>query len=234
MPCITVRAALARIAQRVHRLTGVLAAGLKQMGAVVDNRSWFDTLTIATGARTEAVHANALARGINLRRIDERPRRRIARRNHDRSGGGAAVAGFRALPARSPRISTRSNAAWAKPARRRSGARSSYLQHPVFNAHHSETAMLRYMRELADRDLALDRTMIPLGSCTMKLNATSEMLPITWPEFAQIHPFAPAAQTAGYRELIDALERMLCAITGYAAVSLQPNAGSQGEFAACW
>ena len=108
---------------------------------------------------------------------------------------------------------------------------SAYLTHPIFNSHHSEHAMLRYLRSLADKDLALDRSMIPLGSCTMKLNATSEMLPITWPEFANIHPFAPDAQTAGYRSMIAELEQMLVACTGYAAVSLQPNAGSQGEYA---
>jgi glycine dehydrogenase len=111
-------------------------------------------------------------------------------------------------------------------------ARSSeYLTHPVFNRYHSETEMLRYLRSLADKDLALDRTMIPLGSCTMKLNATSEMIPVTWPEFSNIHPFAPEDQTVGYREMIGQLEEMLCAVTGYAAVSLQPNAGSQGEYA---
>ncbi|WP_374104172.1 aminomethyl-transferring glycine dehydrogenase subunit GcvPB [Burkholderia sp. LMG 13014] len=108
---------------------------------------------------------------------------------------------------------------------------SAYLTHHVFNRHHSETEMLRYLRSLSDKDLALDRSMIPLGSCTMKLNATSEMLPVTWPEFGGIHPFAPADQTVGYREMIDQLEQMLVAATGYAAVSLQPNAGSQGEYA---
>jgi glycine dehydrogenase len=106
-----------------------------------------------------------------------------------------------------------------------------FLTHPTFNRYHSETAMLRYLRRLADKDIALDRAMIPLGSCTMKLNATLEMIPVTWREFAHMHPFAPANQTVGYREMIAGLERMLCAITGYAAVSLQPNAGSQGEFA---
>jgi glycine dehydrogenase len=108
---------------------------------------------------------------------------------------------------------------------------SPYLTHPVFNTHHAEHEMLRYMRGLADKDLALDRTMIPLGSCTMKLNATSEMIPVTWPEFSNIHPFAPADQTVGYREMIQQLEDALCAATGYAAISLQPNAGSQGEYA---
>src|SRR6185503_12305137 len=108
---------------------------------------------------------------------------------------------------------------------------SSFLAHPVFSAHRSETAMLRYLRALADKDLALDRTMIPLGSCTMKLNATSEMLPVTWPAFGAVHPFAPADQVQGYVDMIGELETSLCAVTGYDAVSLQPNAGSQGEYA---
>ena len=109
--------------------------------------------------------------------------------------------------------------------------RSPILSHPVFNSYHSETAMLRYLRRLADRDLALDRTMIPLGSCTMKLNATAEMEAVTWPEFAGLHPFAPAPDAEGYAELIGDLERWLCAVTGYDACSLQPNAGSAGELA---
>jgi glycine dehydrogenase len=108
---------------------------------------------------------------------------------------------------------------------------SSFLTHPLFNTYHSETSMLRYIRSLSDRDLALDRTMIPLGSCTMKLNATSEMIPVTWPEFNSIHPFAPVDQSAGYTQLIELLSNWLTSITGYDAVSLQPNAGSQGEFA---
>ena len=114
------------------------------------------------------------------------------------------------------------------PALRRASA---FLTHPVFNTHHSETAMLRYIRQLSDKDLALDRSMIPLGSCTMKLNATSEMIPITWPEFADIHPFCPADQRQGYAELDEQLRAWLCAATGYAGISLQPNAGSQGEYA---
>src|SRR5262249_29498284 len=108
---------------------------------------------------------------------------------------------------------------------------SEFLTHPVFNSYHSETELLRYLRRLCDRDIALDRAMIPLGSCTMKLNATTEMIPVTWPEFGQLHPFAPLEQAAGYRELIDELEQMLVEITGYDAVSVQPNAGSQGEYA---
>ncbi|MBE0624718.1 MAG: aminomethyl-transferring glycine dehydrogenase [Burkholderiales bacterium] len=221
---------LTRIAQRVHRLTGVLAAGLKQMGMAIENASWFDTLTLATGTRTQAAHLAAAARGVNLRHID---RGRVGVSLDETSSAaevkllwevfahcGESAPDFDALER---------GAGEAYPAalRRSSG----FLAHPVFNRHHSETAMLRYLRQLADRDLALDRAMIPLGSCTMKLNATSEMLPISWPEFAHIHPFAPAAQTAGYGELIASLERSLCAITGYTAVSLQPNAGSQGEFA---
>jgi glycine dehydrogenase len=108
---------------------------------------------------------------------------------------------------------------------------SAFLTHPVFNTHHSETEMLRYIRALSDKDLALDRSMIPLGSCTMKLNATSEMIPVTWPEFANIHPFAPADQLQGYKELDAQLRAWLCQATGYAGISLQPNAGSQGEYA---
>ena len=221
---------LSRIAQRVQRLTGVLAAGLKQMGVLVENSSWFDTLTIAAGARTQALHADAEAHGASLRRIDAG---RVGV-SLDETTTAAEVKLlwqiFAPAGAAAPDFDALARAVaenYAPGLKRRSG----FLAHPVFNDHHSETAMLRYLRELADRDLALDRTMIPLGSCTMKLNATSAMLPISWPEFAQIHPFAPAAQTAGYREMIGGLERMLCAITGYAAVSLQPNAGSQGEFA---
>jgi glycine dehydrogenase len=119
----------------------------------------------------------------------------------------------------------------AKASSTRFARTTAYLTHPIFNTYHSETSMLRYIRTLSDRDLALDRTMIPLGSCTMKLNATSEMIPITWPEFNSIHPFAPIEQTQGYVELIESLSKWLTSVTGYDAVSLQPNAGSQGEFA---
>lgn len=111
---------------------------------------------------------------------------------------------------------------------------SDFLTHTVFRSHHSETAMLRYLRRLADLDYALDRGMIPLGSCTMKLNATTEMEPVSWAEFAHVHPFAPAAQTAGYREMIAQLEGWLAEVTGYDAVSVQPNAGSQGSWRGCW
>ena len=221
---------LTRIAQRVHRLTGVLAAGLRDLGVPIENPSWFDTLTITTGARTQAAHLAAAARNVNLRRIDES---RVGV-SLDETCTAADVKLLWEILAPCGTVALDFDAlervvgdAYAPSLRRSSG----FLAHPVFNSHHSETSMLRYLRQLADRDLALDRAMIPLGSCTMKLTATSEMLPISWPEFAQMHPFAPAAQTAGYRELMESLERMLCKITGYAAVSLQPNAGSQGEFA---
>ncbi len=221
---------LARIAARVHRLAGVLAAGLKQMGVTIENTSWFDTLTIVAATGAAATHAKAEALGVNLRRIDER---RVGVSLDETSTGADVRLLWQILApagAQAPEFGAveRGVGDAYPPALRRSSA---FLAHPVFNRHHSETAMLRYLRQLADRDIALDRAMIPLGSCTMKLNATSAMIPISWPEFARIHPFAPAAQTAGYRELISDLERMLCAITGYAAVSLQPNAGSQGEYA---
>ncbi len=221
---------LTRIALRIHRLTGVLAAGLKQMGVVIENPSWFDTLTIVAAIGAAAAHTKAEALGVNLRRIDDRrvgvsldetsTRTEVLLLWQILAPAGVATPDFDAIEAGV-------GDAYA-PGLRRS---SSFLTHPVFHGHHSETGMLRYLRQLADRDLALDHSMIPLGSCTMKLNATSGMIPIGWPEFARIHPFAPSAQTAGHRELISDLERMLCAITGYAAVSLQPNAGSQGEYA---
>ena len=221
---------LSTIAARVHRLTGILRAGFKQLGLDSVNETFFDTLTIATGARTGAIHELATAAHVNLRRIDSThigisldettTRDRVRLLWTIFAAEGAALPDFDAIE---PMVVD----AWP-PALRRT---TPFLTHPTFNRYHSETAMLRYLRRLADKDIALDRAMIPLGSCTMKLNATLEMIPVTWREFAHMHPFAPANQTVGYREMIAGLERMLCAITGYAAVSLQPNAGSQGEFA---
>ena len=221
---------LSTIAARVHRLTGVLRAGLKQLGLDPVNQSFFDTLTIATGARTGAIHELATAAHVNLRRIDPThigvsldettTRDRVRLLWTIFAPEGAALPDFEAIE---PTVVE----AWPHALRRT----TPFLTHPTFNRYHSETAMLRYLRRLADKDIALDRAMIPLGSCTMKLNATLEMIPVTWREFAHMHPFAPANQTVGYREMIAGLERMLCAVTGYAAVSLQPNAGSQGEFA---
>jgi glycine dehydrogenase len=218
---------LERIAQRVHRYTGILAAALGQLGYQLANATFFDTLTVRTDRAAE-LHATAVENGINLRKVDDNHVGVSLDETTTREdlellvkvfGNGAAVdvealddAAQAAFPARLART-------------------SAYLAHPTFNRYHSETEMLRYLRSLADKDLALDRTMIPLGSCTMKLNATAEMIPVTWPEFSNIHPFAPDDQTVGYREMIGQLEDMLCAATGYAAVSLQPNAGSQGEYA---
>ncbi|USX29323.1 aminomethyl-transferring glycine dehydrogenase [Oxalobacteraceae bacterium OTU3CINTB1] len=223
---------LLQIAQRVHRYTGVLAANLKTLGYTVTNDSFFDTLTVAT-ANAEQLHASAHSHGVNLRVIDASHVGVSLDETTTREDIALLWTVFAhpvGGPAHGPDFDTVEAAvAESFPA---SLARSSdYLTHPVFNRYHSETEMLRYLRSLADKDLALDRTMIPLGSCTMKLNATSEMIPVTWPEFSNIHPFAPDSQTIGYREMIAQLEEMLCAVTGYAAISLQPNAGSQGEYA---
>ena len=221
---------LSTIAGRVHRLTGILRAGLLQLGLGPINETFFDTLTIATGARTGTIHELATAAHVNLRRIDNAhigisldettTRDRVRLLWTILAPEGSALPDFDFIE---PAI----GAAWPAFLNRM----TPFLSHPTFNRYHSETAMLRYLRRLADKDIALDRAMIPLGSCTMKLNATLEMIPVTWREFAHMHPFAPANQTVGYREMIAGLERMLCAVTGYAAVSLQPNAGSQGEYA---
>jgi glycine dehydrogenase len=221
---------LKRIAQRVAMLTAVLAAGLKTLGFTIANASAFDTITVSTGDATASIAAKAVDAGANLRlasnqtlsvSLDETTTRLEVEQ----------LWGFFAKPGQTlPQVADfEHNTASLLPA---SLARSSsYLTHPVFNTHHSETGMLRYIRRLSDFDLALDRTMIPLGSCTMKLNATSEMIPITWPEFANIHPYCPADQRAGYAKLDEQLRAWLCEATGYAGISLQPNAGSQGEYA---
>ena len=216
-------AGLAQIANRVHRFTSILAGALQQAGFELTNQTWFDTLTIATD-RADELHATAVEHGVNLRKVGASHVGVSLDETTTRDDiallctiFGAAAADFDAL----------GDDAFPAQLARTSG----YLSHPTFHRYHSEHEMLRYLRSLADKDLALDRTMIPLGSCTMKLNATSEMIPVTWPEFSNIHPFAPDAQTVGYREMIGQLEDMLCALTGYAAVSLQPNAGSQGEYA---
>jgi glycine dehydrogenase len=221
---------LATIAERVHRLAAVLAAGLNTLGVARTNATFFDTLTLATGDRTSTIHEAARARDMELRRING-TRLGISL---DETSTRADVELLWAIcaPAGVPLpdfvgIEAGIDDTFAAPIART----SAFLTHATFNRHHSETQMMRYLRHLADKDLALDRTMIPLGSCTMKLNAASEMFPVTWREFGQVHPFAPANQSVGYREMIGQLESMLCAATGYAAVSLQPNAGSQGEYA---
>lgn len=217
---------LKTIARRVHRLTATLAAGLEQLGFAVTTTAYFDTLSVTTGSQTEHILQTAYAQRINLRRIDASTVGIALDETTSRHDVGelwqifGGTLDFAALEAATPdRL----------PAQLR--RQSAFLTHPNFNRYHSETDMLRYLRSLSDKDLALDRAMIPLGSCTMKLNATVEMLPITWPQFAGIHPFAPLEQAEGYQALIEELEAMLCACTGYAAVSLQPNAGSQGEYA---
>ncbi|ROQ49760.1 aminomethyl-transferring glycine dehydrogenase [Pseudomonas putida] len=220
---------LKQIAQRTHQLTAILACGLKALGVNVQNAAFFDTLTLATGGATAALHEQARARQLNLRQIDaehlglsldETSTQADVEALWQLFANGQAVPDFAALAAATP---SRLPAALLR--------QSAILEHPVFNRYHSETELMRYLRKLADKDLALDRTMIPLGSCTMKLNAASEMIPVTWAEFGNLHPFAPAEQSQGYQQLTDELEAMLCAATGYDAVSLQPNAGSQGEYA---
>ncbi|MEL6892441.1 MAG: aminomethyl-transferring glycine dehydrogenase [Actinomycetota bacterium] len=220
------RSGLERIAERVHRLTSVAAAGLRDAGRSLRHGTWFDTLTVEVEDADVAVGA-ALDAGINIRRVDDGAVGLTFDETHTVDDVAAVLDALgAALPAD---LDDRSVAPDGIPAGLR--RTDEFLTQSVFERYHTEHEMLRYLRRLADKDLALDRTMIPLGSCTMKLNATSEMLPITWPEFASLHPYAPLDQAAGYLELIEDLERRLAEITGYAAVSLQPNAGSQGEFA---
>ena len=223
-------AGLKRIAQRVASYTAVLAQGLQQMGRTVTTPAAFDTITIDTGADTADVLAKALAAGANLRHLSSTQVSVALDETTTRADITALWSWFaqdgQALPDW-PQFEKGVDSLIPEALRRS----SAYLTHPVFNTHHSETEMLRYIRSLSDKDLALDRTMIPLGSCTMKLNATSEMIPITWPEFANMHPFAPQDQLAGYWAMNNELCAWLSQATGYAGVSLQPNAGSQGEYA---
>jgi glycine dehydrogenase len=217
------------IGRRVHRLTAILKEGLAQLGIDVATEAFFDTLTIVTGAATEEIVSRALAAGCNLRRRDAGS---LGVSLDETSTREDVAMLWRVFAGRDPPFDVDAIDAVVDDAYPAELARtSSFLTHPVFRRHRSETQMLRYLRRLADRDLALDRAMIPLGSCTMKLNATSEMLPVTWREFGALHPFAPAEQAQGYAEIIADLGRMLCAVTGYDAISLQPNAGSQGEYA---
>ena len=221
---------ITRIAQRVHRLTVLLAEGLRALGLEVNTRYYFDTITVNTGNATEFILAAARSKQMNLRKVDAHTigisldeistRGDVARIydvfTHDH-GSDVSIDELdtKIEPALPPQLMRSSD----------------FLTHPVFNSHHSETDLMRYMRKLADKDLALDRTMIPLGSCTMKLNSATELIPVTWPGFGRIHPFVPLDQAQGYQQLIVELEQMLCACTGYDAISLQPNAGSQGEYA---
>jgi glycine dehydrogenase len=211
---------LKTIALRINAQTNALVNSLNAAGHTVVNKNFFDTIVVQV-KDAAVIHAAALAKKINLRIIDathvglsldESTNDSLLADLVQIFDSGMVVVGDHNLPANSVRT-------------------SSYLRHPIFNTHRSETSMLRYLRTLSDRDLALDRSMIPLGSCTMKLNSTTEMEAVTWPEFASLHPFSPAAQSAGTRQLIQELSDWLVEITGYDAVSLQPNAGSQGEFA---
>ncbi|MGS2718688.1 aminomethyl-transferring glycine dehydrogenase [Eionea flava] len=215
---------LRAIATRVHRLTGQLARGLEDLGFARENTHFFDTLTISTGEKTEAIHAAARAHEINLREIDTN----TLGISLDETCDSAQVEQLLAIFAEKAITLPEKPVEGIDSALARQDA---VLTHPVFNTYHSETEMMRYLRKLSDKDIALDRAMIPLGSCTMKLNASAEMMPISWPEFANIHPFVPADQVLGYKAMIEETERMLCEITGYDAMSLQPNAGSQGEYA---
>ncbi|MHA6232452.1 aminomethyl-transferring glycine dehydrogenase [Pseudomonas fluorescens group sp. PF-69] len=221
---------LKRIAQRVHRLTCILAAGLERKGVTRVNQHFFDTLTLDVGGAQTAIIKSAQAAQINLRILG---RGRLGL-SLDETSDEATVAklfdvflgvdhGFNVDELDAGILSPGIPDALART--------SPYLRHPVFNAHHSETEMLRYLKQLENKDLALNQSMIPLGSCTMKLNATSEMIPITWPQFANLHPFAPKEQAAGYSLMIEELERWLCAITGFDAICMQPNSGAQGEYA---
>ncbi|PXW95486.1 glycine dehydrogenase (decarboxylating) [Sphaerotilus hippei] len=222
-------AGLQRIAQRVAVLTAILAAGLKSLGWRLLHDTAFDTLHLEVGEQRDALMAAAVAAGRNLRAASADTITISLDETSTRADLDALWAIF-SRGATPPTVAEHADRTTPMlPAALLRG--SAYLSHPVFNSHHAETEMLRYIRALSDKDLALDRSMIPLGSCTMKLNATSEMIPITWPEFANVHPLAPAGQLAGYAELNAQLTGWLAQATGYAGISLQPNAGSQGEYA---
>jgi glycine dehydrogenase len=221
---------LAAVARRVRRQAQVLAAGLRALGRDVATRTCFDTLLVRTGSDTRAIHERARAARMNLRAAEPDAIGITLDETTTAADVEALWKAFAAPGATLPRFADL-DAAVAADLPSSLARTSGFLTHPVFHEHRSETEMLRYLRRLSDRDLALDRTMIPLGSCTMKLNATTEMIPVTWPAFAHLHPYAPEEQAAGYRELIADLERWLATATGYDAVSVQPNSGAQGEYA---
>lgn len=221
---------LKRIAQRVHRLTCILAEGLERKGIKRLNQQFFDTLTLEVGGTQTAIIESAVAAQINLRilgrgrlglSLDESCDESTVAKLFDVFLGADHGLNVDELDGQTLACGIPAGLARTTP----------YLRHPVFSAHHSETEMLRYLKQLENKDLALNQSMIPLGSCTMKLNATSEMIPITWPQFANLHPFAPKDQAVGYSLMIEELERWLCAITGFDAICMQPNSGAQGEYA---
>ena len=215
---------LRAIAQRIHRKTVRLAQGLEAGGYTVVPDAFFDTITVEVGARQHDILAAARDEGINLRAVGEN---RIGITLDEVTRRTTTEAVWRAFGMDKRDDDLEHRYRLPEPLVRQ----SDYLTHPVFHMNRAETEMMRYMRRLSDRDLALDRAMIPLGSCTMKLNSAAEMMPVSWPEFSEIHPFVPADQVEGYREMIDGLSEQLCQITGYAAISMQPNSGAQGEYA---
>ncbi len=221
---------LRRIAERVHGLTGILAEGLRRLSCNPGNEPFFDTLRVRpAGGSSVSIAAKAEENGMNLRRFDDGS---LGISLDEATAVSEVQSLFDIFAAGRPVDFTVESLARDRTPLPRALARTSkYLTHPVFNRYHSEHEMLRYMHRLQSRDLSLIHSMIPLGSCTMKLNATVEMLPVTWREFSRVHPFAPADQTRGYHALFTQLESWLAEITGFAAVSLQPNAGSQGEYA---
>ena len=223
---------LTHIARRIHRHAGVLAAGLKQLGFRILHDNFFDTVTVLVPDAHTDIVPRAQGERLNLRIIAPGKCAAIAALGislDETTTERTVEAVWRAFGGKLRYAHVSAGATEHIPTALQ--RRSSYLEHPVFHRYRSETEMLRYLRRLSDRDLALDRTMIPLGSCTMKLNATAEMIPITWPEFSALHPFAPLRQAMGYHELLESLKEALCEITGYDAVSLQPNSGAQGEYA---
>ncbi len=221
---------LIAIAKRIHAHAQALGAGLRSLGFAIVHEQFFDTLKVLTAEHTAAIHEASVSAGINLRHVDERHVAISLDETVDTDDVAALLEVF-ALAVNKKVGSADSSAIDLAGIAQSMRRQTPVLAHEVFSSIQSETDMLRYLRRLSDKDLALDRTMIPLGSCTMKLNATVEMIPISWPEFANLHPFAPLAQTGGYQTLISNLSKYLCEITGYDAVSLQPNSGAQGEYA---
>ena len=216
---------LKAIAQSVHRKAVRLANGLEHMGFAVTPETFFDTITVEVGALQGVILNAAVANGVNLRQVGDD---RIGISVDEKTYPETLEAVWRAFGGDLIDDPKHSHTYRLPEAHLRT---SEFLTHPIFHMNRSEAEMTRYMRRLADRDLALDRAMIPLGSCTMKLNATVEMIPITWPEFSDIHPLVPANQVEGYDQLVTDLSKKLCQITGYAAISMQPNSGAQGEYA---
>ena len=224
---------LKTIAGRIHRLTDLLAAGLQQKGLKLVHDSWFDTLCVEAGDQRDALYESAQTAGFNLRKLgdgrlcislDER-----TDRNEIEALWTALLGADHGLDIEVLDSELVSNGSDSIPAGLE--RTSAFLTHPVFNEYHSETEMLRYLKRLENKDLSLAHSMIALGSCTMKLNATAEMIPVTWPEFGALHPFVPVEQAQGYKTLIDSLETMLKAVTGFDAICMQPNSGAQGEYA---